>query len=155
MRAIDGSNFWIALMSSASSSPHRSRMKACNASALCMKDSHACAITVRIPAFSSISSASTMREISSLAAAVGLPEPENGPAHRRVCVAGRGTERIAFETSEILGVRRVPLAGLNTPPVTVAKTPNALAKAVFSCDGHEVALLDEEKLFSRLFGSVA
>lgn len=88
----------------------------------------------------------------SLEAALGLqPEEKTNPSERsRICVVGNGSERFAFAADEILGVRRVPRAALQAVPVTLAKSPSAQASSCFQVDGHNVALIDEQRLFSSL-----
>ena len=88
----------------------------------------------------------------SLEAALGLSaEEKTKPAGRpRLCVVGNGSERFAFGVDEILGVRRVPCARLQPVPVTLAKSPSAQATACFEVDGHNVGLIDEQRLFNSL-----
>jgi chemotaxis-related protein WspD len=86
----------------------------------------------------------------SLQAALGLPAEEKAEqgGKPRLCVVGTGRERFAFNTDEILGVRRVSRAGLRTVPVTVAKSPSAQTAWCFELEGRNVGLIDEKKLFN-------
>ena len=88
----------------------------------------------------------------SLEAALGLsPEEKTNPGGRpRLCVVGNGHERFAFGVDEILGVRRVPCARLETVPVTLAKSPSAQTTSCFKADGRNVGLIDEQRLFDSL-----
>jgi chemotaxis-related protein WspD len=88
----------------------------------------------------------------SLQAALGLPEEakkEQG-GRPRLCVVGTGRERFAFCVNEILGVRRVPKAGLRTVPVTLAKSPSAQTGWCFELEGRNVGLIDKKKFFDSL-----
>lgn len=88
----------------------------------------------------------------SLRAALGLPpEKETGPSGRaRLCVVRNHHERFAFGVDEILGVRRVRRARLQPVPVTVAKSPSAQTTSCFEVDGHNVGLIDTQRLFNTL-----
>ena len=87
----------------------------------------------------------------SLAHLLGVAESGGAPPLRpRTCVVTRERERVAFPVDEVLGVRRVDDAALQPAPATVAKAPTALTLSLFECDGRNVGLLDEEKLFAAL-----
>ena len=88
----------------------------------------------------------------SLEAALGLSSEEKTKAagRPRLCVVGNGHERFAFGVDEILGVRRVPRARLQPVPVTLAKSPSAQTTSCFEVDGHNVGLIDEQRLFNSL-----
>jgi chemotaxis-related protein WspD len=88
----------------------------------------------------------------SLEAALGLPAEEKTKSggRLRLCVVGNGRERIAFGVDEILGVRRVPCARLRPVPVTLAKSPSAQTASCFELDGHDIGLIDEQRLFDSL-----
>jgi chemotaxis-related protein WspD len=87
----------------------------------------------------------------SLARLLGVADSGGAPPVRpRTCVVTRERERVAFPVDEVLGVRRVEEAALKPAPVTVAKSPAAHTVSLFECDGRNVGLLDEEKLFAAL-----
>lgn len=88
----------------------------------------------------------------SLQAALGLPSGAGTErrAKSRMCVVGTGRERFAFCVNEVLGVRRVPRAGLRTVPVTLVKSPSAQTAWCFDLDGLNVGLIDERKFFNFL-----
>ena len=88
----------------------------------------------------------------SLEVALGMsPESKTKTAGRpRLCVVGNGHERLAFGVDEILGVQRVPSARMQPVPVTLAKSPSAQATSCFEVDGHNVGLIDEQRLFNSL-----
>ncbi len=88
----------------------------------------------------------------SLEAALGLSsEEKTKPVGRpRLCVVGNGRDRFVFGVDEILGVRHVPCARLQPVPVTLAKSPSAQTTSCFEADGHNVGLIDEQRLFNSL-----
>jgi chemotaxis-related protein WspD len=88
----------------------------------------------------------------SLEAALGLSsEEKTRPIGRpRLCVVVNGRERFAFGVDEILGVRHVPRARLQQVPATLAKSPSALTTSCFEVDGHNVGLIDEQRLLNSL-----
>lgn len=88
----------------------------------------------------------------SLEAALSLPSQSRADptGRRRLCVVGNGHERFAFGVDEILGVRRVPHSRMQPVPATLAKSPSAQATSCFEIDGHNVGLIDEQRLFSSL-----
>ncbi len=88
----------------------------------------------------------------SLEAALGLPsEAKTQSVGRlRLCVVENARERFAFAVDEILGVRCVTRARLQPVPVTVAKSPSAQTTSCFELDGHNVGLIDEQRLFNSL-----
>jgi chemotaxis-related protein WspD len=87
----------------------------------------------------------------SMAALLGLPESGGpGAVRPRMCVIAHHHERVAFPVDEALGVRRMDSAAFSSPPSTVSKTPAALTASVFICEGRDVALLDEAKLFAAV-----
>jgi chemotaxis-related protein WspD len=88
----------------------------------------------------------------SLQAALGVPAEEKTElgGKPRLCVVGTGRERFAFGVNEILGVRRVSRASLQTVPVTLAKSPSAQTAWCFELEGRNVGLLDEKKFFNSL-----
>ena len=88
----------------------------------------------------------------SLEAALGLPaeEKKKSGGRPRLCVVGNGRERFAFGVDEILGVRRVPRDQLCPVPVTLAKSPSAQTASCFELDGHDIGLIDEQRLFDSL-----
>ena len=88
----------------------------------------------------------------SLEAALGLPAEEKTESggRPRLCVVGNGRERFAFGVDEILGVRRVSCARLRPVPVTLAKSPSAQTASCFELEGHNVGLIDEQRLFNSL-----
>lgn len=88
----------------------------------------------------------------SLEAALSLSSKEKTqPAGRpRLCVVRNGGERFAFDVDEILGVRRIASTQLQPVPVTLAKSPSAQTTSCFEVDGHNVGLIDEQRLFNTL-----
>lgn len=88
----------------------------------------------------------------SLQAVLGLPpgEKTDKRSKSRMCIVGTGRERFAYFVSEVLGVRRVPRAGLRTVPVTLVKSPSAQTAWCFDLDGLNVGLIDEKKFFNFL-----
>lgn len=88
----------------------------------------------------------------SLAAALGLsPEGAAKPGGRpRLCVVANDGERFAFGVDEVLGVRRVPCARLQPVPATLAKSPSAQTTSCFKVGGHNVGLIDEQRLLNSL-----
>jgi len=63
---------------------------------------------------------------------------------------GNGRERFAVGVDEVLGVRRVPCAGLQPVPVTLAKSPSAQTTSCFELDSRNVGLIDEQRFFDFL-----
>lgn len=88
----------------------------------------------------------------SLEAALGLSpeEKEKSAAQPRLCVVRNNGERFAFGVDEILGVWRIPVTRLQPVPVTLAKSPSAQTSSCFEIDGHNVGLIDKQRLFSVL-----
>ncbi|MCE5308295.1 MAG: chemotaxis protein CheW [Acidobacteriales bacterium] len=85
---------------------------------------------------------------------VDRAEASGAEGRPRLCVIGTGRERYVFRADEILGVRRVPAARLQTVPATLAKSPAAQTASCFEVDGRHVGLIYERKLFETLDGSL-
>ncbi|MHB9027189.1 MAG: chemotaxis protein CheW [Candidatus Latescibacterota bacterium] len=92
----------------------------------------------------------------SLSHIIGLPGAERGdgsPGSRLALVELKG-ERFALLADEIMEVRRVVPSEIGGAPSTVSKSASGLTVGVFSIGTKTVGLLDEDKLFTILRGSL-
>jgi len=72
----------------------------------------------------------------------------------RLCVVSTGRERYAFRADEVLGVRRVARSRFQAVPATLSKSPSAQTAYCFEIDTLHVGLIDEQRLFDTLDGSL-
>ncbi len=68
----------------------------------------------------------------------------------RLLVVEHRQQRWVFQVEEVLGVQRVPLSELGPVPSTVARRPAHYTRGVFTREGKNVGLLDEDRLFESL-----
>ena len=69
--------------------------------------------------------------------------------------AGRAAERWVIGVDEVAGVQRVPAAALRPVPATVGQAASRCSAALFAWRDHDVAVLDEERLFAAFHQAVA
>jgi chemotaxis-related protein WspD len=67
----------------------------------------------------------------------------------------RAAERWVVGVDEVAGVQRVPAAMLRPVPATVSQATARCTTALFTWRGHDVAVLDAERLFEALRHTVA
>jgi chemotaxis-related protein WspD len=96
----------------------------------------------------------------SVAALLGITGEEGaGAADRKVyprlVVVSRDGQRFAFPVDEVLGVHRLPPAGLQELPATVSRSIRALTAGIIPWQERTVGLLEEEKFFAALSRSLA
>jgi len=95
----------------------------------------------------------------SLAALMEIPPEEADASGRRayprLVVVARQGHRFAFAADEVLGVRRFSPEAVQELPATAAKSARALTTGIFSWEDRTIGLIDEEKLFAALTGSLA
>ena len=72
----------------------------------------------------------------------------------RLLVAEHATQRWVFPVDEVCGVHRIGLEQLADVPSTVANSPGSFSRAVFTWQGASVGVLDTDRLFESLQGSI-
>lgn len=83
------------------------------------------------------------------AAATGLPTvAAAGPGSRRFLVAELAGERWVFPADEVQGVQRIPSSALRKVPGTLAHASSSFSQAIFTWEGRQVGLLDEQRVFA-------
>jgi chemotaxis-related protein WspD len=92
----------------------------------------------------------------SLSRIIGLPDSEQkeeSPGNRLALVELKG-EHFALLADEILEIRRIVPSEIGEAPSTVSKSNSALTAGVFSIGARTVGILDEDKLYTTLRGSL-
>jgi chemotaxis-related protein WspD len=69
---------------------------------------------------------------------------------RRLLVVEHRQRRWVFAVDEVLGVSRLPLPELRPVAVTLARSLSHYTRGVFTLEGKDVGLLDEEQVFEAL-----
>src|SRR5262249_47283427 len=77
------------------------------------------------------------------------PDPAGG-ARPRLLVVGHRQRRWVFAVDEVLGVSRPSLRELRPVPVTLARGVAHYTRGVFTLEGRDVGLLDEDQVFEAL-----
>jgi chemotaxis-related protein WspD len=92
----------------------------------------------------------------SLSRIIGLPEAERetGNSVNRMALVELKGEHFALLADEIMEVRRIVPSEIGDAPLTVLKSASALTAGVFSIGAKTVGLLDEDKLYTILRGSL-
>lgn len=85
---------------------------------------------------------------------VGPEETAPAKGKPRLCVVSTGRERYAFKADDVLGVRRVARSKFQAVPATLSKSPTAQTAYCFEIDTLHVGLIDEQRLFETLDGSL-
>lgn len=91
-------------------------------------------------------------------APAGVAESEADAVPRLLVLersAGRAVERWVIGVDEVAGVQRVPTAALRPVPATVGQAASRCSAALFAWRDHDVAVLDEERLFAAFHQAVA
>ncbi len=91
----------------------------------------------------------------SLSRIIGLPETERtGEFAGRLALVELKGERYALAVDEIMEVRRIVPSEIGNTPSTVSKATTALSAGVFPIGEKTIGVLDEDKLFTILRGSL-
>lgn len=95
----------------------------------------------------------------SLSELIGIAE-ESGEAkekqktRNKMVLVGFGSERYVFPVDEFLGVIRIHPDKLQKAPSTLIKYPHSFSLGVYNLSDKSIGLLDEEKFFESLRGSL-
>ncbi|MBN2290835.1 MAG: chemotaxis protein CheW [Pirellulales bacterium] len=84
-------------------------------------------------------------------------EPKNMAEYTtsaRFLVTEHTGERWVFSVDEVAGIQRIGLDQLTDVPSTVANSPSSFSKAVFTWQHNSVGVLDCDRLFESLQGSI-
>ena len=77
-----------------------------------------------------------------------------GNVCQRMVVVCREGNRFVFTVNEILGVYRILPEDLRDVPATLSRSTRALTRGIFTLDGRNVGLLDEDQFFPAMTRSL-
>jgi chemotaxis-related protein WspD len=77
-----------------------------------------------------------------------------GKVSQRMVVVCREGNRFVFTVNEILGVYRILPEDMRDVPATLSRSTRALTRGIFTLDGRNVGLLDEDQFFPAMTRSL-
>jgi chemotaxis-related protein WspD len=83
------------------------------------------------------------------------PEEHHKTACERMVVVSTELGRMVFVVDEIDGIHHVPPEQVQKPPATFSKSQSAYTSGIFTHKERIVGLIDDERLFASMRGSVA
>ncbi|MEA1950861.1 MAG: chemotaxis protein CheW, partial [Planctomycetota bacterium] len=72
----------------------------------------------------------------------------------RLLVTEHAAQRWVFPVDEVVGIHRIGLDQLTDVPSTVANSPGSFSRAVLAWQRGSVGVLDADRLFESLQGSI-
>jgi len=77
-----------------------------------------------------------------------------GKVCERMVVVSREGNRFVFAVNEILGVYRISPEDMRDVPATLSRSTRALTRGIFTVDGRNIGLLDEDQFFPAMARSL-